>query len=494
LFPFVHYKGVFPMNNRLLAGLITLTLVVRLYNITFPVAGWHSWRQSDTAAMARNFAEERFDIMYPAIDWRGATPGYVECEFQVYTFLVALLYKFFGIYEIFGRLLSVLCSIGTVLGLFLLVKKFVDERTALWSVFLYAVLPLSIFYGRAFMPEQMMLMSSVLGIYFFTEWIDTNKLRHFIASALFVSLAVLIKLPALYLGLPLMYVCWKKYRATLFAQPLIWVFVVVVFGVTAWWYYHAHLLKLSTGLTFGIWGFGTDKWGNSDLLLSLKFYNDVFFKSIAERHFTYAAFILFVIGLFLKRSGERERLFDVWLIAVVVYILIVAKGNQVHEYYNLPFMLPAVVFAGKTIARFNIFCAESWNSYRIRTSLLSFCVLATLVLSTLRLSMLFNGETYHAPLFTLASAVKEATLRDDLCITVSEGNPVMLYFCGRKGWTCGPAELDSMYIQLRIHEGARYIVAEKEVFERNNLDEQMNLLFTRYTVVKNEQTYFMLQL
>ena len=35
--------------------LLALALSVRLYNINSPIIGTHSWRQSDTAAMARSF-------------------------------------------------------------------------------------------------------------------------------------------------------------------------------------------------------------------------------------------------------------------------------------------------------------------------------------------------------------------------------------------------------------------------------------------------------
>ncbi|MBI2428570.1 MAG: glycosyltransferase family 39 protein, partial [Ignavibacteriales bacterium] len=179
------------MNKRLLVILL-VTLITRLYHIDFPIAGWHSWRQADTAAIARNFAEENMNIAYPAIDWRGNTQGYVESEFQLYTYTIALLYKVFSIHEMFGRGLSVICSVLTVLGLYLLVKKMIDEKSALWASFFYSILPLSIYYGRAFMPEQMMLMFSVFGIYFYSQWLDENRWMHFFASVACISLAVLL--------------------------------------------------------------------------------------------------------------------------------------------------------------------------------------------------------------------------------------------------------------------------------------------------------------
>lgn len=43
------------------------------------------------------------NILYPKVDWRGNSPGYAEAEFQLYNFLVAILYSLFGLYEWLGR-------------------------------------------------------------------------------------------------------------------------------------------------------------------------------------------------------------------------------------------------------------------------------------------------------------------------------------------------------------------------------------------------------
>ena len=62
-------------KTHILLAVFIVAGSLRLVNLTAPVLGHHSWRQADTAAMARNFVEERFNILYPAIDWRGATRG-----------------------------------------------------------------------------------------------------------------------------------------------------------------------------------------------------------------------------------------------------------------------------------------------------------------------------------------------------------------------------------------------------------------------------------
>ncbi|MCI0449927.1 MAG: glycosyltransferase family 39 protein [Chlorobi bacterium] len=291
--------------------ILFITLLVRLYHIDFPVLGWHSWRQSDSASIARNFYENGFNILNPQVNWAGAGRGFVESEFQIYPFIVSVLYALFGVNDMWGRVVSVLFSILTVYGLYLLVKKFINEQTALWSAFIYAIIPLNIFYGRAFMPEQAMLMCSVYSVYFFSKWLDKGGGRFFSLSFLFTSLAVLIKLPSLYIGLVLLYLAYQKHSFALLKNYKLWLLALLVLIPPALWYYHAHQLFVDGGVSFGIWTFGQDKWGTFGLLIEPAFYNDVFFKSIAERHLTYPGFILCILGLFIKREHPKEKLFDI---------------------------------------------------------------------------------------------------------------------------------------------------------------------------------------
>ena len=132
------------MKLRLIHFILILSFLIRLYHINFPVTGWHSWRQADTASVAKNFYENGYNILYPQIDWGGTTPGYVESEFQLYPFLVSLFYGMFGVSDFYGRFLSVIFSLFTIYGLYMLVRKIIDKKTALWAAFIYSVIPLNI--------------------------------------------------------------------------------------------------------------------------------------------------------------------------------------------------------------------------------------------------------------------------------------------------------------------------------------------------------------
>lgn len=484
------------MKQNSIFIILLFTLLLRLYHITFPVIGWHSWRQSDTAAIARNFSQEEQNILYPKIDWRGDTEGYVESEFQIYPFLVSILYDVFGVNEFFGRFLSVIFSVFTVYGIYLLVRKVINEHTALWSAFIYAVLPLNIFFGRAFMPEPAMLMCSVYGIYFFVKYVDDDRLINFFLSLLFISLAALIKLPELYLGLPLTYLCYKKFGRAFLSQWRVLLFAGTVLLIVGAWYYHAHLLNLQTGLTFSIWNAGKDKWGMIDPLLTIKFYNDIFFKSIAERHLTYPAFIVFLWGLFIKRQYNLERIFDWWLLGMIVFIFMAPQAHLAQEYYQLPFNIPASVFIGKVFASYiNVLSlTTSFRKNKFAVSLLGLCLISIFILSFLRMQNFMKSETMEASVFQMANDVKACSEKEEKFITFSHNNPAMLYIINRKGWVASSSEINDQFIKERETKGAAFIIGEKSVLKNN--EERVNLekIKTENIIIKDTPEYFIIKL
>src|SRR5262249_5518555 len=148
-----------------LVVLVLSGALARLYQIDVPLIDAHSFRQCDTAAIARNFHEESLNILYPRIDWRGNSAGYVESEFPIYTVLVALLYRTFGLHEWLGRALNVILYVLSSVVLFCLVGRLLDQRAALLALLFYSCAPLSFVFTRSFQPDALMALCSLSGIY-----------------------------------------------------------------------------------------------------------------------------------------------------------------------------------------------------------------------------------------------------------------------------------------------------------------------------------------
>lgn len=451
------------MQSLILAGILLLAFAARSYHLDFPVSGFQAWRQADTAAMARNYYEQGFHFLYPQVDWGGGD-GYVETEFPLYQFMTALLYQLFGLHDMFGRALSVLFALVSVLGIFALVKRTSGTSPAYFAAGFYALAPTSIFYTRAFMPESMMIMSSIWGVYHFLVYTEGGRPRQLIFSALLIALAGLLKITALFLGIPLVFLAWRRFGWRFLKSSSMWMFAFGVLVVVALWYYHAHRLFLESGLTFGIWMPGENKWLMWQPLLTIKFWNDVLFKSIAERHLTYAGFLILLVGLSLGRSNALERLYAWWLAGFGFFVMIVSTGNQIHEYYQLPFLVPAAAYIGK---------ATDWaisrvqNQSTIRTRFDTFrawtvvaCLAAFPILSTIRVATYLRGERLDSSIFAVEHDVKEHIPPGTRIVALDEHDPIVLYRADRKGWHAAASTLNVAELMKLRALGAEYFVCE----------------------------------
>ena len=127
---------------------ITVGVLLRLIQLWMPIVGVHSWRQADTAAMARHFALSDTPIWLPQIDWAGAAEGYVESEFPLFPFLVGRLYQLFGIQEWLGRGLALLCSALTIWLVIRLGRRWFGPQAGWWGGLFFAIAPLGVSPGR----------------------------------------------------------------------------------------------------------------------------------------------------------------------------------------------------------------------------------------------------------------------------------------------------------------------------------------------------------
>jgi 4-amino-4-deoxy-L-arabinose transferase-like glycosyltransferase len=474
--------------------LLILALAARLYNINAPLVGFHAWRQVDTMTIAKNFHENGYNFLLPQIDWGGNTPGYVETEFPIFQYILALLFFFSGVSELSARLLSIFFSLLTLVFFYKLVKKTSDEKTALWAAFFIAILPLTVFMGRLIMPESLLALSIICGIYFFIEWLDSDRAADFLFSLLFIALACLIKPPSLYLGLPLGYLAWLKFRGRLFFQWKFWVFGAAIFLALFLWYDHAHQIYLQSGLTFGVWEYQTDKWGKWWLLATPAYWITIFGSYIGLFVFAGIGYPIFILGIFLKPQTQREIFYYFWLAALFIYFIIVNQGNLWHFYYQLPFAFPAAYFMGKFFGR-----------YFTRMDKKHFFVLAGIV-GLLMFSSVFVYDhilmAREAPGLSrnqkLAGLMQARTQPADLVVILDDGDPTLLYLAKRKGWHgfMEPHLEQSLQLPQKISQGAQYFAGDflSCRASRAVTCEELDKILSQYSVVLKDENFFLVDL
>lgn len=189
--------------RRLLLFLILLVaLGVRLRGITNPLLDDQAWRQADTASMSSHMLGHLTDIpsvFLPQLNYDGVTPQRVELEFPFLPYLLACTWTLSGWADIWGRLWSVVLSLVAVAGIYDLGRKMFTDRAGLFAAAIYALMPLSIYYGRVVMPEPMAQAWSIWALVMIWRWRTAQEERGIWKVGLLMAGAILAKLPQLML-------------------------------------------------------------------------------------------------------------------------------------------------------------------------------------------------------------------------------------------------------------------------------------------------------
>src|SRR5207237_2920453 len=122
---------------KLAITLSIFAVAARLILIDQPYVDHWSWRQSDVAAIARNFEQNGFHFAYPQIDWAGNAPGYVGTEFPILPFVAAICYKFAGVHEWIGRAQAVVFFAASLPFFFFFVLEFFYRTLGMWATFFF---------------------------------------------------------------------------------------------------------------------------------------------------------------------------------------------------------------------------------------------------------------------------------------------------------------------------------------------------------------------
>src|SRR5438128_8613512 len=416
---------------KLLGAIWVLAVAARLVLINQPYVDHWSWRQSDVAAIARNFYEGGFRFAYPQIDWAGDATGYVGTEFPILPFVAAICYKFAGIHEWIGRSQAVIFFAVSLPFFFLLVREIFDNTAAVWATFFFSFAPLNVFAGRSFMPDVPSLGLAIIGLYFCLRWIYDRAPVQFFIAAIAISLSLLIKITSIVIAAPLLYLAVAGIGDPGFTRDLLGVgrdhrsrlqlllFAAIALLPSAIWYWHAYQIaeKFYPHHFFGAGGIRIE---------NFSWYSEIAWRT-ATSGLTPILSIMAVIGLFVAPREKYDRLFHWWLTAVVVFIVAAGYGNR-HPWYQLPLVPIAAAFAGAACAFFG-----SKIPSRIAVMALS-VVLAS---SFLILAFVYVQPLYEPSAAQLRDAgleLNKITAPGALIVAADTGDPTMFYYAQRKGW------------------------------------------------------------
>ena len=419
-----------------------------------PLLDHHAWRQADTASIARNFYRDRLNILYPQIDQRGSQElGYVETGLELFAFVVALLAKLVGFTPEIGRLLSALLFICSCRMVWLFVSRRYGEECGIVAAFLYAFgFPLLLWAERSFMNEALLICLSIGALLLAQRYLELRRGRDLALLVLTTALVGAIKLPYLIVWAPIVGLFLEADGSRAWRWPLGLMMLVNVI-VAAAWYLHAHQLAAVTGLSFGM----TDKLFDPDVVFSASFV-----RVIASRIFKDILGPVGVAGALAGLwYGVRERR---WCEALGVagfaaYLVLVAGGNYIHDYYQLALIPIAPSLVSFGLVRLVSKLAHSPERRRGALAVaLGVAALSTFV----RSASAHSWYEYPASDVELCRTIGGLSAPDDRVVVLGSSDPKLLFCIDRRGWLLPSAEDDGA-LRTAWEAGARLVVVPKSL-------------------------------
>lgn len=476
--------------------ILILAFVLRLYKINIPLADNHSWRQADTAAVARNFVKEGFDFLRPRIDNMTYLHSFqflnperlflVEPPF--YNSLVAFVYSFFGINVKYARLVSIFFSLGTIVFLFLITGSFLNFQIGLLAGFFMAVLPYSIFYSRVVLPEPMMLFLSLGMIWFFWRWLEKGGFGRFILALIWTMFSLTMKSFPVFLALPMFYLVWKRYGFSFVTSKKIFLkllcfLILACLPLLVWRFWISHFPE---GIPPYDWLFN-----QGGIRFRPAFFRWIFAERIGKLILGYWGLAFLVIGLGQRPEKKEGWFFHFWFLAVLAYFFVLAAGNVTHDYYQIPLIPILCVFLAKG------FWVLVKGGKQIFSSLITYPLTLVLMLFMLGFSWFEVRGFYNIQggVDLAGEAVDRLTPKDALILTGDSNDATLLYNCNRHGITGGyasmfPNEPDS--IRRAKELGITFYVTTKVGAVKNS--DFGKFLLSRYRIFSETNNYLVVDL
>lgn len=453
-------KNFLKIENLVFIALLILGFSVRLYRFDNPVADWHSWRQSDTSAVSRNFVQSGFDLLHPKFDDLSNVPsgmdnpqGYRFVEFPIYNFFQAGLFKLFETLtlEEWGRLLIIFSSLLSAVFIFLTIKKRFGYLTGLLSSFFFLFIPYNIYFSRTILPDPSMVMATLGAIYFFDKWLeDSIKYKvlsikywiYFIVALVFMAAALLLKPYALFFTLPMIYLAFEKFGFKFLLKWQLWAFLIVSLLPLVLW--RMWMLNFPEGIPQSAWLFN-----EGNIRFKGAFFYWIFADRIGRLILGYWGVAILILGLLAKYT-KKDLLFILsFILSSLLYLAVLARGNVQHDYYQILIIPTISILLG--LGGSVLLSPLKENNKIMYYSVFLVCTLFALIFGWYFVRDYFNIN--NPSIIEAGKAVDKLTPKNAKIIANYNGDTSFLYQTKRKGWASFEKPLPQM-----IEMGADYLV------------------------------------
>ena len=427
------------------ACILGVILLTHLYLLLCPyLHPPHTWRQGDTAAVARNFYRESMNFFLPRIDSRGNMTGINGMEFPLYNYCVAIIYKLTGTAWIgFGRILSFIFSLLAVWFLCKINKQQTEKHYQSNNLLVLLVafsVPYFSQFSSSFMPEMMAMMLMLISFTTFFAYVQKQSITALVLSSICLALAILVRPYYIFLALPYVSFFISQLRVSVRHSILTAVFGLLPLVPFCIWYhywvphlnsvYNAHYFYMGIPLSEAIKTVGLSWW--------------VLLEVLCKNYFGYIYLPFFALGCYkvfkqprLKWSqtltSPMHQLLYSAILTCIVLPFVVGSHYKPHLYF-LGAVFPAITIYSALGFEF-IYAFTTYN-----------------------INHVYKPEKNVRLMLRILPQLQKRIPKNALVI-VDDPNRMYLYTLDRKGWVLERADINTRQkINRYKRKGAKYLL------------------------------------
>jgi len=423
-------------------------------------------------------------------------------ELPVVPYFASLLYAVMGFNVYAVRLPSLLAFLLLIFFIFKLVKRESGVVLALLSAFFVGIFPLGNPYRNFLFSEPAMLFFSVFSIYQYAQWMDFRKKSNLILFIIGFSLAISLKPTSLYLGLPLLWVHFRKYR---FELKKYWAFiwpVALSLIIPVLWYSYAYYISKNHIDVFGVFGGqfgGHNKFQTFAMLSDFTWYTRMYAR-MKWMLLGNAGLLIMAVGILTSLYYKKGLVFFAYLLAIGSFFVIVAEGNIDTVYRQLTIIPSAAFFMALGTVSVSLFVYNLMLKLGAPSNTFVKVLAAGFCIALLAISPIKNQEWYasgdvtspvHETEWILAQEIKKLTPDASRIImagsyTIHKGGndlcPVIYHYSDLQGWSIQKGEWNEAVIDELKAKGASLFGAM--YFKREaELEKFLDIMSEKYKVL-----------
>lgn len=460
------------------------------------------WRQSDTAAVARNFIEEDGNLFLPRVDVRGNLTGITGMEFPFYNYIVSLLYRVFGVWDPLGKWVSLACSTIALTVFYRFALLLGGPVAAGYAALTLLSSKLFFQLGSMVMPDMMAMAFHVLSAYFFVRFLDSDKSSLLVASSASFMLATLLRPYHGAAGIFMMlYLIHRQGLKALLNLKWYAFGFISCLPLIGWYAFYSPRLSADYGLT-NYFFMGKPLRQTWLEILAGEINPMHLVEVLFQSYLNWACLLILLVFLYVTFQKKKSPMPD-WAspgyvfpllgTALLVIISLVLTGGKhffIHSYYMLPIVPYLSVLFGLGMHSIQTYCANESKRHVNRGLYVHRLLIVVPVLSLLvQYSTAYTKTWVGNPIHQLEPFVDMHVPKDALIVT-DDGNPITMYFAHRKGWAIGnEALLDLGHVDRLKSEGAGYLVLGRL---KPPMQRAVRGVYKDYTILSDREGRFMI--